>query len=87
MRCRLQFLTNLLEHIVFKARIYFFPQASKNCKPILIPMSMMNGQRMIVEADSASTVQELTHQICHKAGLRDASGFSIYITLTQRVSE
>ncbi|XP_022288159.2 myosin-VIIa-like [Crassostrea virginica] len=61
-------------------------QASKNCKPILIPMSMMNGQRMIVEADSASTVQELTHQICHKAGLRDASGFSIYITLTQRIS-
>lgn len=60
-------------------------QASKNCKPILIPMSMMNGQRMIVEADSASTVQELVHQICHKAGLQDSSGFSIYITLMQRV--
>uniref|UniRef100_A0A8W8IV66 Myosin-VIIa n=2 Tax=Magallana gigas TaxID=29159 RepID=A0A8W8IV66_MAGGI len=61
-------------------------QASKNCKPILIPMSMMNGQRMIVEADSASTVQELVHQICHKAGLQDSSGFSIYITLMQRIS-
>lgn len=48
-------------------------------------MSMMNGQRMIVEADSASTVQELVHQICHKAGLQDSSGFSIYITLMQRV--
>lgn len=46
---------------------------------------MMNGQRMIVEADSASTVQELAHQICHKAGLQDSSGFSIYITLMQRV--
>ncbi|XP_062566068.1 myosin-VIIa-like [Saccostrea cucullata] len=61
-------------------------QASKNCKPILIPMSMMNGQRLIVEADSASSVQELALQICHKAGLKDSSGFSIYITLMQRIS-
>lgn len=61
-------------------------QASKNGKPILIPMSVMNGQRLLVEADSASTVQELTHQICHKVGLQDSSGFSIYITLMQRIS-
>ncbi|XP_048747216.2 myosin-VIIa-like isoform X2 [Ostrea edulis] len=61
-------------------------QASKNSKPILIPMSLMNGQRMVVEADSASTVQELALQTCHKAGLTASSGFSIYITLVQRIS-
>jgi hypothetical protein len=33
-----------------------------------------------------ATVQELCHQICDRIGITDDSGFSVYITLMQRVS-
>jgi myosin-7 len=46
----------------------------------------MNNHRMLVTADSVTTVQELCHQICDRIGITDDSGFSVYITLMQRVS-
>lgn len=60
-------------------------QAAKNGKPILIPIALMNNHRMLVTADSVTTVQELCHQICDRIGITDDSGFSVYITLMQRV--
>ncbi|KAH3804140.1 hypothetical protein DPMN_132422 [Dreissena polymorpha] len=45
----------------------------------------MNSARLLVEADSATTVGELCAQISHVIGLEDRSGFSIYITLGSRV--
>lgn len=69
-------------------QIYFYLrfQAAKNGKPILIPIALMNNHRMLVTADSVTTVQELCHQICDRIGITDDSGFSVYITLMQRVS-
>lgn len=61
-------------------------QAAKNGKPILIPIALMNNHRMLVTADSVTTVQELCHQICDRIGITDDSGFSVYITLMQRIS-
>lgn len=46
----------------------------------------MNNHRMLVTADPVTTVQELCHQICDRIGITDDSGFSVYITLMQRVS-
>ncbi|XP_052216841.1 myosin-VIIa-like isoform X3 [Dreissena polymorpha] len=61
-------------------------QAAKNAKPVLLPVILMNSARLLVEADSATTVGELCAQISHVIGLEDRSGFSIYITLGSRIA-
>ncbi|KAK3095404.1 hypothetical protein FSP39_014238 [Pinctada imbricata] len=61
-------------------------QAAKNGKPILIPVALMNNHRMLVNSDSATTVQEICRQIAHRTNLKDPAGFSIYITLQQKAS-
>ncbi|KAL4220590.1 TRAFAC class myosin-kinesin ATPase superfamily [Mactra antiquata] len=61
-------------------------QAAKNCKPILLPVILMNSQRLLVEADTATTVNELCSQISQRIGLKDRSGFSIYITLGNKIA-
>ena len=62
-----------------------FQQAAKNAKPILVPVILMNGTRILVEADTATTVNELCSNISERIGLGDRSGFSIYVTLGHRV--
>ena len=60
-------------------------QACKNNKPLLVPMTFMNGYRTLCEVDSASTVQELVNNIAEKIGLLDPTGFSVYVTLHTKV--
>lgn len=75
-----------IDEIMYCISFYFsLLQAAKNSKPILLPVILMNGQRMLVEADTATTVNEICSQIAHRSGLKDRSGFSIYITLGPRV--
>ena len=62
-------------------------QAGKNNKPLLVPVTFMNGYRTLCEIDSASTVQELVHNIAEKIGLLDPTGYSIYVTLHTKVSK
>lgn len=46
----------------------------------------MNGQRLLIPADSATTVQEMCHAIARKIGLRETAGFSLYAAIYKRVS-
>ena len=46
----------------------------------------MNGQRILIQADSATTVHEICQAIAKKIGLKEISGFSLYATLYKRVS-
>ncbi|XP_060579063.1 unconventional myosin-VIIa-like isoform X3 [Ruditapes philippinarum] len=61
-------------------------QAAKNSKPILLPIILMNSNRLLVETDTATTVNELCSQISQRIGLRDRSGFSVYITLGHKIA-
>ena len=61
-------------------------QAAKNAKPILVPVILMNGTRILIEADTATTVNELCTHVSERVGMTDRSGFSIYVTLGNRVS-
>ncbi|XP_076436063.1 myosin-VIIa-like isoform X2 [Babylonia areolata] len=61
-------------------------QACKNNKPLLVPVTFMNGFRTLCEVDSASTVQELVNNIGEKIGLKDPIGYSIYVTLHTKIS-
>ncbi|XP_041356325.1 myosin-VIIa-like [Gigantopelta aegis] len=61
-------------------------QAAKNSKPILIPITFMNNDRLLLEVDAASTVKELCWQICEMVDIKQKQGFSVYICLQQKIS-
>ncbi|XP_061235324.1 unconventional myosin-VIIb isoform X1 [Neopsephotus bourkii] len=60
-------------------------QATKQKKPIMFNVTLMNGQSITVPADSASTAKEICQFIADKTTLKDVFGFSLYIALFDKV--
>uniref|UniRef100_A0A2C9M6J3 MyTH4 domain-containing protein n=1 Tax=Biomphalaria glabrata TaxID=6526 RepID=A0A2C9M6J3_BIOGL len=61
-------------------------QAAKNGKPVLVPISLMNGHRMLCEVDAAMTVSEVIRNIGERLGMNELTGFSLYISLHTKIS-
>ncbi|XP_064206929.1 unconventional myosin-VIIa-like isoform X2 [Anguilla rostrata] len=61
-------------------------QATKSKKPIMLPVTFMDGTTKTLLTDSATTAHELCNALAEKINLRDRFGFSIYIALFDKVS-
>ncbi|KAM6945963.1 myosin VIIAa [Aplochiton taeniatus] len=61
-------------------------QATKSKKPIMLPVTFMDGTTKTLLTDSATTAKELCNALADKISLRDRFGFSLYIALFDKVS-
>ncbi|XP_060032699.1 unconventional myosin-VIIa isoform X5 [Erinaceus europaeus] len=61
-------------------------QATKSKKPIMLPVTFMDGTTKTLLADSATTAHELCSALADKISLKDRFGFSLYIALFDKVS-
>ncbi|XP_037126025.1 unconventional myosin-VIIa-like isoform X1 [Syngnathus acus] len=61
-------------------------QATKSKKPIMLPVTFMDGTTKTLLADSATTAGELCGALADKINLTDRFGFSLYIALFDKVS-
>ncbi|XP_037696718.1 unconventional myosin-VIIa isoform X5 [Choloepus didactylus] len=61
-------------------------QATKSKKPIMLPVTFMDGTTKTLLTDSATTAKELCHALADKISLKDRFGFSLYIALFDKVS-
>lgn len=60
-------------------------QATKSKKPIMLPVTFMDGTTKTLLTDSATTAKELCNALADKTSLKDRFGFSLYIALFDKV--
>lgn len=52
---------------------------------MMVSVTLMDGRSINLPADSASTSKEICHLIANKVKLTDTFGFSLYVSLYEKV--
>lgn len=65
--------------------LFSYRQAAKTKKPIDVSVALMDGRTISLHLDSASTSAEVCQALAEKINLRDTRGFSLYISLYDKV--
>ncbi|XP_052868505.1 myosin-VIIa-like [Anopheles cruzii] len=60
-------------------------QATKTKRPIPVSVILMDGTSRTLETDSATTAGELCERLANLVGLQDRFGFSIFVTLHDKI--
>ncbi|XP_039672113.1 unconventional myosin-VIIb-like [Perca fluviatilis] len=60
-------------------------QAAKSKEPIDVSVNLLDGRNISVQLDSASTSAEVCQAVADKIDLRDIYGFSLYISLYEKM--
>ncbi|KAL1244427.1 Myosin-VIIa [Trichinella spiralis] len=62
-------------------------QATKQRKPLVFPVTFMNGTTQTLVGDSATNAHELCEALAKSINLRDKFGFSLYIALQDKCEQ
>lgn len=60
-------------------------KASKSKEPIIVEINLVNGASVNIEIDSASTSEEVCIAVAKAINLKDLLGFSLFITIANKV--
>ncbi|XP_049788298.1 myosin-VIIa-like [Schistocerca cancellata] len=61
-------------------------QATKAKKPMIVQITFMDGSYKNVEIDSATTAEELCNNLSQNIGLTDTFGFSVFVSVMDKVT-
>ena len=61
-------------------------QHAKHKKQISLTVQLMDGTKHVIKCDSATNSQEVATTIAEKANLTDSFGFSLFVSLFDKVS-
>ncbi|EMP28603.1 Myosin-VIIa [Chelonia mydas] len=75
-----------LVSLTLKKKSKLTEEATKSKKPIMLPVTFMDGTTKTLLTDSATTAKELCNSLADKISLKDRFGFSLYIALFDKVS-
>ncbi|KAM3932114.1 unconventional myosin-VIIb isoform 2-T2 [Leptodactylus fuscus] len=60
-------------------------QALKGSAALEVPVKIMTGETVVIEADSATSAKEICRSIAQKLKMKDTFGFSVYISIYDQV--
>jgi len=70
-----------------KRRVCGCMQAAKSLRPMQLDVGVPDGRVIIITVDSASTSSEICEMIASNVNVKDSFGFSLHITVEQKVRD
>ncbi|XP_063771935.1 unconventional myosin-VIIb [Pseudophryne corroboree] len=83
--CMKQFIRTMANGVRSEPPSWLELQAMKGVASLDVPVKIMNGESVIIQADSATSAKEICRSIAQRLKLKDIFGFSVYISIYDKV--